>query len=75
MELMSHAAPEDLLRGLGTRIFLAEPATAPGLAATQLLGITACDRGPGWLGGENMFQQDPSGQVLRGIHLATEEQS
>lgn len=40
MELMSHAAPEDLLRGLGTRIFLAEPATAPGLADTQLLGIT-----------------------------------
>lgn len=40
MELMSHAASEDLLRGLGTSIFFAEPATAPGPAATRFLGIT-----------------------------------
>lgn len=120
---MSHAAPQDLLGGLGTSIFLALSTTAPGPAATRFLGITgdeplydylkldikililmcdsqkvmktmsrlyvnsqntngydrggsfsvpACDRRPGRLGGENMFQQDPSRQVLRGIHLVTE---
>lgn len=31
--------------------------------------LPAGDWSPGWVGAEDMFEQDPSRQVLRGIHL------
>lgn len=66
---MSQAASKNVLWGLGTSIFFAQSVAASGRAASLCFGGTAGDGSPGCLGAENICQQDPSRQVLRGIHL------